>query len=181
VRPVATETVAENRLVQYLQSQDERGLELLYKAYSATLYGVILRIVKQELLAEEILQECMVKVWASFHLYDVNKGRLFTWLINIARHLAIDQIRTRTYLNQLKSQSLETSSQISRMVHSGFRPEHIGIRALTDKLLPDHKKIIDLMYFEGYTQKEIAREFQIPLGTVKTKARKAIQMLRKLI
>lgn len=177
----AKPAIAEDILVHYLQVQDKKAITILYNSYSPVLYGVILRIVKNEMIAEDVLQECFVKIWTSFHLYNPFRGRLFTWLLNIARHLAIDKIRSRAYLKGLKTQPMETGNLARKIVNQGFQPEHIGIKELTNKLRPEHQKIIDLMYFEGYSQREIAEELNLPLGTVKTKARQAIQILRKLI
>ncbi|PSR57266.1 hypothetical protein AHMF7605_11530 [Adhaeribacter arboris] len=173
--------MAETELIQALQAQDSAALTALYQAYSPALYGIILRIVRAEPTAEDVLQECFLKIWITFHLYDQAKGRLFTWLINIARHLAIDKTRSRTYLQELKTQKKEASSLAERLGHEGFRPEHIGLRKVVDQLAIPHKTIIYLMYFEGYTQSEIAQQLSIPLGTVKTRARQALQRLRKLI
>lgn len=171
----------ENKLVLALRARKESALKALYEAYAPALYGVILRIVKVEPTAEEVLQECFLKIWTSFAQYDAARGKLFTWLVNIARHLAIDTVRSRTYLEDLQTQKIERSHLKGQFVRSGFKPEHIGIRQIVDQLAPPHKTIIDLMYFEGYTQSEIAQELAIPLGTVKTRARAALQLLRKLI
>ncbi len=180
-RPFAKKTIDEENLIRALRAQEEAASTALYNAYSAALYGVILRIVKAEHTAEDVLQECFVKIWHTFPQYDPAKGKLFTWLLNIARHLAIDKIRSRTYLEGLKTQKMEASGFAGRLVHAGFKPEHIGLRKVVEQLASPHKTIIDLMYFEGYTQSEIAQELDIPLGTVKSRARQALQLLRKLM
>lgn len=172
---------AENKLIQSLRAQEESALKKLYEAYAPALYGVILRIVKVEPTAEEVLQECFLKIWHSFGQYDPARGKLFTWLINIARHLAIDKVRSRTYLEDLRTQQIETSHWPGKVVHAGFQPEHIGIRQIVAQLAPPHKTIIDLMYFEGYTQNEVAQKLAIPLGTIKSRTRQALQNLRKLM
>ncbi len=104
--PPATKDITEGLLLNCLQTQDKRALSLLYDAYSPALYGVILRIVKSNLVAEDVLQVCFLKIWTNFHSYDSTRGRLFTWLINIARHAAIDKLRSRSYLKELKTHSL---------------------------------------------------------------------------
>ncbi|WP_115375865.1 RNA polymerase sigma factor [Adhaeribacter pallidiroseus] len=176
---VAIKERTEHQLVRALRAQEESAWRNLYEAYAPALYGVILRIVKGEALAEEILQECFLKIWQSFGQYDPARGKLFTWLINIARHLAIDKIRSRSYLEDLRTQKIETSHW--PVGYPGFQPEHMGLRKLVDQLAPSQRIVIDLMYFEGYTQSEIAQELAIPLGTVKTRARSALQLLRKLM
>ncbi|PSR56906.1 RNA polymerase subunit sigma-70 [Adhaeribacter arboris] len=176
-QPIA---ISEEELVARLRVPEDAAVAQLYDMYSAALYGVILRIVKDTEVAEDVLQECFVKIWSSFSSYDASKGKLFTWLINIARNLAIDKIRSRQYRVGSKTQTLDKSQQYTAD-STGFRPEHIGVKELTEKLNPDQKKVIDMMYFDGFTQSEVAEVLEIPLGTVKTRARAAIKALSKLL
>nr|WP_225986379.1 sigma-70 family RNA polymerase sigma factor [Rufibacter sp. LB8] len=172
---------SEEELVAQLRAQDQRAISLLYRNYSAALYGVILRVVKQEEVAEDVLQETFVKIWSAFASYDPQKGRLFTWMLNIARNLAIDKIRSKQYRVGAKTKPMEDAVTYNLVSPDGIKPDHIGIQEMTDRLNPDQKIIIDLMYFNGFTQTEVAEELNIPLGTVKTRARMAIKFLGKLI
>jgi len=172
---------SEDALVQRLRARDEAAMTLFYDKYSAALYGVILRIVKKEEIAEDVLQESLVKIWHSFASYDASKGRLFTWVLNVCRNLAIDKIRSRQYRVGSRTQTLEDSSAMRQAAPSGFRPEHIGLQEMTNKLSPEQKQVIDLLYFGGFTQSEVAEELDLPLGTVKTRARAGIKVLSKLI
>ncbi|MCJ8167507.1 sigma-70 family RNA polymerase sigma factor [Pontibacter sp. E15-1] len=172
-------TISEEELILRLRSQDASAVSVLYDMYSPTLFGVVLQIVKEDETAEDVLQEAFVKIWSSFQSYDSSKGRLFTWMINVCRNLAIDKIRSKQYRVSQKTREIPTAP---RAVYgtSSFKPEHIGLREITERLSPEQKQIIDLMYFEGLTQSEISEEFDIPLGTVKTRARSAIKTLGKL-
>ena len=153
-----------------------------YDRYSAALFGVIQRIVKDESEAEDVLQEALVKIWNSIGSYEPGKGRLFTWVVNISRNLAIDKIRSRQHRVSSSVQSLDDSLTAQRQASSdGIRPEHIGLQDLTKQLVPEQRQIIDLLYFGGFTQSEAAEEFNLPLGTVKTRARTALKTLAKLI
>ncbi|WP_233555664.1 RNA polymerase sigma factor [Pontibacter oryzae] len=171
--------ITEEELIARLQSGDAKAMSVLYDMYSATLFGVVMQIVKVEETAEDVLQEAFVKIWNSFQSYDAGKGRLFTWMINICRNLAIDKIRSKQHRVSLQTRDIPASPRAD-MGSDNFKPEHIGLREITEKLNPEQKQIIDLMYFEGMTQTEIADEYQIPLGTVKTRARSAIKTLVKL-
>ncbi|WP_258049036.1 MULTISPECIES: RNA polymerase sigma factor [Hymenobacter] len=171
----------EELLVQRLRDRDESAMTLFYDKYSAALYGVILRIVKKEEIAEDVLQEGLVKIWHSFQFYDSSKGRLFTWVLNICRNLAIDKIRSRQYRVGTRMTPLEDSGAMRQAASSGFQPEHIGLQEITNQLNPEQKQVIDLLYFGGFTQSEVAEELDLPLGTVKTRARAAIKVLSKLI
>jgi RNA polymerase sigma factor (sigma-70 family) len=171
--------ISEDELVSRLRARDSKALSILYDMYSATLYGVILQIVKVEETSEDVLQEAFVKIWNSFESYDAAKGRLFTWMINICRNLSIDKIRSKQYRVSQRTDDIDHPSRADFGSES-FKPDHIGIKEITERLNPEQKQIIDLMYFQGMTQSEIAEEFSIPLGTVKTRARSAIKTLGKL-
>jgi RNA polymerase sigma factor (sigma-70 family) len=167
-------------LVLALRNREKIGAEALYDMYSASLYGVILRIVVETELAEDILQETFVKIWQSFNSYSSDKGRLFTWMVNIARNLSIDKVRSKDFRNQNKNQELEnTVNLIDEQNNTVYKPELLGIKDLVQTLRPEQKSILDLVYFKGYTHVEAADELGIPLGTVKTRLRMAIQELRK--
>lgn len=169
----------EEALVARLRARDDAAVSVLYDMYSPALYGVILQVVKVEEIAEDVLQEAFLKIWKSFESYDAQKGRLFTWMINICRNLAIDKVRSKEYRMKNSTDELPSNGHVA-YGSTSFNTDHIGVREVVDKLSPDQKQIIDLMYFEGLTQSEIAEEYNIPLGTVKTRARSAVKVLSKL-
>lgn len=165
-----------------LKKQDKAALEYLYDHYSAALNGIILRIVKKEAISEEVLQDAFVKIWANIHSYDPSKGKLFTWMLNISRNLAIDKTRSKEIKNEQKSDPIEYSVHtVERENHQEFSPESIGVKELLDHLTSDQRKVVDLLYFQGYTQSEVSKEHEIPLGTVKTRLRIALKELRKIV
>lgn len=173
-------SLSEEQLILALRQQEKIAAEALYDMYSASLFGVIVKIVQNNELAEDLLQETFVKIWNSFPSYSSDKGRLFTWMVNIARNLSIDKIRSKDYKNQTKNHELElnvTSIDASR--NTTYKPEHLGVKDLVDKLKPEQKVILDLIYFKGYTHLEAADELSIPLGTIKTRLRMAVIQLRK--
>ncbi|WP_299700234.1 sigma-70 family RNA polymerase sigma factor [uncultured Pontibacter sp.] len=169
----------EDDLVARLRARDSSAMSQLYDMYSPTLYGVVLQIVKVEEVAEDVLQEAFVKIWNSFDKYDASKGRLFTWMINICRNLAIDTIRSKQYRVSNQSENIEADSRTYYYTDT-FKPEHIGVRDMVDNLNPEQKQVIDLMYFKGLTQSEIAESYNIPLGTVKTRVRSAVKHLTRI-
>ena len=139
-------------------------------------------MIDDEFLSEDILQEAFVKIWNNFEQYDSSKGRLFTWMINITRNLTIDTLRSKSYKKQQKIFSDEfIVSNIQDKNSSITKFDTIGLSKEVQKLKPDQKIIIDLAYYNGYTQEEISKEMSIPLGTVKTRMRSAISELRKLL
>lgn len=173
-------SLSEEELVLALRNREKVAAEALYDMYSSSLYGVIFRIVNETTLAEDVLQETFVKIWQSFSSYSSEKGRLFTWMVNIARNLSIDKVRSKDFRNQNKNQDIEnTVNLIDEQKNTVYKPELLGIKDLVQTLRPEQKSILDLVYFKGYTHVEAADELSIPLGTVKTRLRTAIQELRK--
>ena len=163
-----------------LQNREKIAVEALYDMYSSSLYGVISRIVTDTAIAEDVLQETFVKIWHSFSSYSADKGRLFTWMVNVARNLSIDKIRSKDFKNQNKNQELENNvTFIDEQRNTTYNPELLGIKDLVQALKPEQKSILDLVYFKGYTHVEAADELGIPLGTIKTRLRMAILQLRK--
>jgi RNA polymerase sigma-70 factor, ECF subfamily len=174
------EKMSEAHIIARLQKGEDCAYELLCDNYGAMLLGVIARVVGDEADAENLLQDCFVKVWRNMASYDATKGRLATWLINIARNTAIDFTRSKYYAQKTKSQKLENIVSSSfDVAQSGFAVETIGVRQVVTNLLPQYREIIEWLYFEGYTQQEISETFKIPLGTVKTRTRLALRELRK--
>lgn len=172
----------EEELIQLLKTSDQSAFEYLYDNYAGALNGVIFKIINDQHLAEDILQEAFIKIWDNFSSYDSSKGRLFTWMLNITRNLTIDTVRSKSYKKQAKIQSSEIAvSYTSNNINENDKFDALGIRKQTMLLKEDQKRVIDLAYFEGFTQEEISKKLGIPLGTVKTRMRTAISVLKNLL
>lgn len=173
---------SEEQLIVLLKEKNENGFHYLYDHYSGALYGVILRIVQSKDYTEEIIQDVFVKIWNSIQQYDSSKGRFYTWMINIARNTAIDYLKSKSFQNELKNQSLPdfvyNSAELSTTNDSS---DFIGFNNVLESLESDKKELIDLAYYQGYTQNEISEKLKIPLGTVKTKMRNALMKLKDLL
>lgn len=176
---VYEKTDRETELIPKLKSGDEVAFATLYDSYAALIFGTIVRIVGDRKEAENLLQDCFIKIWQNIGNYDPAKGRLATWFINIARNMAIDFTRSKYFSQQRKNQSLENLvlAEPENMA-SRFPEETLGLRQLVKKLTPGCQEVIEWMYFEGFTQQEIADNFGIPLGTVKSRTRLAMKELR---
>jgi RNA polymerase sigma factor (sigma-70 family) len=168
----------EEQFIIRLKQQDQSVIGDLYTAYSGALYGVILRIVHQPDLAQQALQDTFLKVWRNGTSYDANKGRLFTWLLNIARNTAIDATRTAHFQHRQKTESLD--QLVYQPGGHTTHPEHIGLQEVVGGLDEKYSALINLIYFQGYTQEEAAEKTGVPLGTIKTRLRYAISELRTL-
>jgi RNA polymerase sigma-70 factor, ECF subfamily len=169
----------ETELVLRLQQRDEKALGELYKRYSAALYGVLRRVVRDEELAQDLLQEAFVKIWKNIDRYDVSRGTLFTFMLNVARNLGIDKLRSAEFSRAKQTDRLDDFVGLAEASASYASPEDgIGLNTVIDQLKPDHKELIHLIYYKGYTQAEVAEALQMPLGTVKTRLRAALLVLR---
>ena len=173
-------TYTEPELIKTLKDRNEQSFSYLYNQYSGALYSIILQIVPDQGLANDVLQEAFINIWRKIDSYDQTKGRLFTWMLNIVRNLAIDTIRSKAYQNSRKNQELPDVFSLSQDKHlTHLNIDEIGLRKVLDKLKPEHRVLIDLAYFKGYTHEEISEIEEIPLGTVKTRIRSALIQLRE--
>ena len=171
--------ISEENLVALLQSKDNHGFSILYDNYSFALYMAIFKIVRSEEIACDVMQDSFVKIWKNITSYNPTKGSLHTWMLNIARNTAIDKTRSRDFINAQHNDGLESFANIiDNQEYSNF--DAIGLEKVLCQLRPEHQQIIDLLYFQGYTHSEVADEFGIPLGTIKTRVRNAIKHLRIL-
>lgn len=172
-------TYTESELVELLKQHDNRAFNYLYEHYAAALYGIVLPIVKEAEIANDVLQEVFVNIWRKIESYDPTKGRLFTWMLNIARNASIDMLRSSGFRNQRKNQPLLET--VSFSAASQQNVDNIGLRKVLDKLKDEQRTLVELAYFKGYTHEEIAIMEGIPLGTVKTRIRTALIQLRNYL
>jgi RNA polymerase sigma factor (sigma-70 family) len=169
-------------LVARLRSKDKLALEYLYDHYSGALYGVIFRIIRKEEIAEEVLQDVLIKIWDRFENYDSSKGKLFTWMLNVARNQAIDKTRSKEISKEQKTGSIDNFvNRIDSEEYIEQRIEGIGVKDILNVLPEEQRFVVDHLYLQGYSQSELAEKFSIPLGTVKTRLRLAMQQLRKTL
>jgi RNA polymerase sigma-70 factor (ECF subfamily) len=176
-----TDYSQEAALVQGLKHHKRDAFEHLYENYSPALFGIIARMIRPDASAEDTLQELFLKVFNSIDSYDASKGRLYTWLMKITRNLCIDKLRSSEQKQQQKNQNFDDLVPfLNTQMTTDFAIDHIGLKKLVNDLPADQRIILEYTYFEGYTQSETAEALNIPLGTVKTRARYAIMQLRSI-
>lgn len=159
----------------------QREFSKLYDRYSAAVYSLILKWIKDTETAQNLLQDVFMKAWRSRERYNAEKGRLFTWFYHIARHICIDYMRSKAYK---KMRASVMSDDVPLLIPEGFvtmnkNPDAIGLRNLVRSLVKEEQEIIEMMYFKGYTQREIAQITETPLGTIKTRMSRAIRNMRQ--
>lgn len=170
----------ESELVTLLKQRIQAAFGYLYDNYSGALYNVIFSILQDRELANDALQEVFIKIWRQIDQYDAQKGRLFTWMVNISRNASIDIMRSRNYNNQKQNRELTENVYIAAGT-ANIETDKIGLRKIINHLKDDHKVLVELAYFQGYTQDEISKLLNIPLGTVKTRLRSALIQLKDFL
>ncbi|MCR9016059.1 RNA polymerase sigma factor [Aquiflexum gelatinilyticum] len=170
----------EPQLIAGLRAKDRKTIEYLYDKYSKALFTVISRIIIDKDIAEEVFHDAFIKITRKIDSYEESKGRLYTWMSNICRNAAIDRTRSKEFSNSSKTNTiddyvygLESASGTSDLVDA------IGVKELLDDLNEEQRFMVECIYFKGYTHSEVSEEFDIPLGTVKSRIRAAINVLKK--
>lgn len=171
---------AEDEMLLLLKSGNHRDFSKLYDTFSAALFTLLQKWVKDTGVAENLLQDVFVKAWHSRDLYDASRGRLFTWLYRITRNVCIDYFRSKPYKkNQVSVFGDDVPGLLALPNASAdIVPDTIGLRKLVDRLRKEEKEVVEMLYFKGLTQRQVAEIINIPLGTVKTRMSKAIKELR---
>ena len=172
---------SEQELVVLLNEQNNDSFNYLYDHYSGALFTIINQIVPDKDTASDVLQEVFVNIWKKINTYDASKGRLFTWMLNIARNAAIDKVRSRGYKDNLRNQPITEGESGGMAMSSNPSVNDVGLKKVLTTLNEEYRRLIDLSYFQGFTHEEIAKMLGIPLGTVKTRIRTAISQLRTMI
>lgn len=171
-------TLLEKHIVELLREGDEKAISLLYEHYGDTLYGVALKVVQNEAMAQDVLQESFVKIWKKAHTYDASKAKLFTWLFRITRNAAIDKLRSVSTKNDKEIQI--DVSDVYTIGVEGVRPEHLDMKKQLGKIEPKYREVLEALFFEGMTQQEASEDLDIPLGTIKSRLKIGLRELRKI-
>ena len=172
---------SEQELVVLLNEQSNDAFNYLYDNYSGAIYTIINQVVSDKDTANDVMQEVFVNIWRKINTYDATKGRLFTWMLNIARNAAIDKVRSKGYRDNRKNQPMTENETSGTAMSTNPMVNDVGLKKVLTMLNEEYRKLIDLSYFQGFTHEEIAKMMGIPLGTVKTRIRTAIIQLRKMV
>lgn len=175
------ESLSTEELLSLLLNRDEHGFNYLYDNYAGALYGVIFRVVQYQEESNEVLQDVFVKIWNSVASFDQSKGSLYTWMLNIARNAAIDRLKSKSFQNDLKNQSIPDFVNNEVNLSTEQKHEFNEVERGVNTLREDYRILINKAYFGGCTQEEIAEELGIPLGTVKTRTRAALIELKNIL
>jgi RNA polymerase sigma-70 factor (ECF subfamily) len=177
------DTKNEPDFIRRLQSRDPQAIAELYDRYGRIVYALIYRVVRNSAVAEDLVQETFLRIWNRIHGFDPDRGALGPWVLAVARNRAIDYLRS---VDGRMAQSAFDIDKIERPVlFTEFESDIMNldrVRILKEafqKLTPNQREVLELAYFEGLSQTEMATRMNQPLGTVKTWVRTALKILRE--
>lgn len=174
---------AEGALIRRLQAREPQAVADLYDRYGRPCFGLILRVVRNESIAEDLVQETFLRVWNRVHAFNPERGGLGPWILAVARNRAIDYLRSVD--GRMARNALEIDKMEEPMAYSGLEEELLNldrVKLLKNafaKLSAQQKQVLELAYYEGLSQTEMAERLNQPLGTVKTWVRSALRILRE--
>ena len=171
------------QLVERLKRREPQAMAEMYDRYSRMAYSLILRIVRNTGAAEDLVQETFLRVWNRAQAFDSSRGALGAWILAVARNRAIDYVRS------VEGRMTQCASEFDELENPGafadFEQNILNIdrvrlvRDALNKLNPNQREVIEMAYYEGLSQSEMAARMKQPLGTVKTWARSALRLLRE--
>ena len=174
--------IKEADLLRLLQNKDEKAFNYLYKNYSKNLLKGISMMVSSKELAQDILHDAFIKIWLNIEGFDGTRATLYTWMSRVAQNTARDAFRNKEIKLAAKCNDINELLPIVENQHFVLiKTDDVGLQIAVSRLHPDRRALIDLYYYQGFTANEIAKQKQIPLGTVKTRIHVAINELRKMV
>ena len=171
-----SQSVDDMRLVARVRAGDQQALSELYDRYSKVVYGVALRILHDTGAAEDLLQDIFLQLWRKPDAFDSSRGSLAAWLAVIARHRSIDRLRQRRPETDIEDCVIVTATDLRDETERSLVIEKV--RVVMNEMGPDQRTAMEMAFFEGLTHTEIAEKTGEPLGTIKTRIRSGLQMLR---
>ncbi len=174
------ESLADPALLDRIVARDAAALGLLYDRHCRVVFGLILRILKDRAEAEEVLQEVFFLVWTRAETYNVALGSPAAWLVRIGRNRAIGRLRANSVRTRaVEAASAPCQSADSPEIWATANERRLAVTRALEALSPEQRHLIEQAYFLGLTQAELAERFQMPLGTVKTRMRSGMMVLRQ--
>ena len=161
-----------------MKNGDKKAISLLYEHYSGALLGVIKKVISDDDLAQDVLQESFIKVWKKGKSYNSEKAKLFTWLYRIVYNSAIDKIRSLN--NKMNKEIQIESSNVYKLTTNSLNLDVMDIKKHLSSLDLKYQIVINALFFDGMTQQEASEELDIPLGTIKSRLKIGLRELKKI-
>jgi RNA polymerase sigma factor (sigma-70 family) len=171
--------ISDPGLIALVARGDRDAFAELYDRYGKTAYGLAFRVTRDAQLAEEVVQEAFLTVWRQASRFDARRAKPSTWLLSIAHHKAVDIVRREQVRRTEPSEGLEEAPDSTNVPHEAWLGlQHVQVREALASLPDPQREVIELSYFEGYSQSELAVRLGQPLGTIKSRTHAALTRLR---
>lgn len=173
-------------LVRRVAVRDHGAFEALYRRYVPAAYGVALRVLRQPFLAQEVVHDAFLAVWGAPDAYDATRGPFRTFLLSLVHHRAVDAVRREERLRERERRANPDPPSVEDVVEAVVEEADLADRRrqvgeALSSLPPDQRRLVELMYFRGWTQSRIAEREGIPIGTVKSRVFAAMRRLREAL
>lgn len=168
----------EQHIISLLKAGNQKAINLIYENYADALFGVIKKILKDDAIAEDALQESFIKIWKKGKTYDPTKAKLFTWMYRIARNTAIDKYRSTS--SKIEKEVQIEDSNVYKLSVMSLNQDTLDLKKHIAGLDEKYQIVLKALFFEGMTQQEASEELEIPLGTVKSRLKIGLRELKKV-
>lgn len=182
-QPVAPLDLTDERLMEMIQDGNPEGLALLHDRYASLVKAMIMRVLHNDAESDDMLQEIFVEIWNRASSYDSGKGKPLGWMVTLSRRRAIDRLRKREAYGRMEERLLEQTKHTPQSTNGQLEEDvaHAEMREQLNRVLstlpPAQRQAIELAYYKGMSQREIAAMTGIPLGTIKTRLELGIKKL----
>lgn len=178
---------SDEELMTRIQARDDHAIAVLYRRHTALLRTVVGRILHNESDVDDQLQDVFLEVWRQAAHYDVEKGKALGWIVTLARRRAIDRVRRKQAYSRAEERLRESTLTTAESMHPGTDSEAMNgdtaeiFQRILATLPPPQREAVQLAYYTGLSQRDIARRTGIPLGTIKTRLELAVRKMRAAI
>jgi RNA polymerase sigma-70 factor (ECF subfamily) len=182
-----TETQAEMELITRTAKGDKESFRQLYERYSGVIFSTAYRILNDQQAAEDVAQDVFIQIWDKADTYDAKRGKPLTWTMTLTKNKAIDRLRSKQRRIRLRDEfEQESKTRASKVEDTAVTKLDLAekskvVRSALLKLSPAQREAIELAFFSGMSQSEIAKELREPLGTVKARIRRGMMNLKGII
>ncbi|SFM14786.1 RNA polymerase sigma-70 factor, ECF subfamily [Paenibacillus sp. 1_12] len=174
----------DQELMKRIAAKDEEALKQLYDHYEKPIYSFAYRMVRDAMMSEEIVQELFLRIWNTAERFDGTQGKLTSWMFTLTRNITIDLLRkkrSRTPQSMAEPDQLQFVADERMNTELDVEKKWVGeqVKAALDDLNEDQKKVVEWIYYQGFTHQEVSDMHAIPLGTVKSRVRLAMKQLQR--
>ena len=175
----AADALDDGHLMSAIRAGNQEAMSRLYDRYSSVVYSVALRVLRETAAAEDVLQEIFMQLWRNPSSFDASRGNVAPWLAVIARNRALDILRKRRPQTEIEETTVSLEPDLAADADRKRVTEKV--RSILKQMPAAQRSALEMAYFEGYSHSEISEKTGEPLGTIKTRIRSGLLLLRKAV